>query len=86
LPDALFSLIDYVFIDTEHGMSESGDLIDPVKKGLLPYGRFINLNDLITGKILPQRATRLLKSVGMAVFDLYAAILVYESQSLNFKL
>lgn len=78
LPDALFSLVDYLFIDNDHGMVESGDLIAASGKGFIPENRFININDVISGKIIPQNPTRLFKSVGMAAFDLYAAILVYE--------
>jgi ornithine cyclodeaminase/alanine dehydrogenase-like protein (mu-crystallin family) len=79
LPDALFNLVDFVFIDTEHALSESGDLIDPLKNGLLTGNRIIPISELVAGKTLPHTPTRLFKSVGMAAFDLYAAILVYQS-------
>jgi ornithine cyclodeaminase/alanine dehydrogenase-like protein (mu-crystallin family) len=79
LPDELFSLLDYVFIDAEHGLCESGDLIDPVKNKLLPSDRFITAEELISGKIQPVNPTKLFKTVGLAAFDLYAAILVYEN-------
>jgi len=85
LPDALFKLVDYVFIDTEHGMAESGDLTAPLEQGLLRENRFINANDLLLGKTVPKNPTRLFKLVGMAAFDLYAAILVYESQNQDIK-
>jgi ornithine cyclodeaminase/alanine dehydrogenase-like protein (mu-crystallin family) len=79
LPDELYRLVDYVFIDTEHGMSESGDLIDPINRNLLSKDRFVNVSDLVSGKIHTQKPTRLFKTVGLAAFDLYAAILVYEN-------
>jgi ornithine cyclodeaminase/alanine dehydrogenase-like protein (mu-crystallin family) len=79
LPDALFNLLDYVFIDTEHGLSESGDLIDPLQNNLISADRFCTIHDLVSGKIQPQKPTRLFKTVGLAAFDLYAAILVYEN-------
>jgi ornithine cyclodeaminase/alanine dehydrogenase-like protein (mu-crystallin family) len=81
LPDELFSLLDYVFIDTGHGLSESGDLIDPMNKKLIPADRFYLAYDLLTGKIVPQRPTRLFKTVGFAAFDLFAAILVYKNRN-----
>jgi ornithine cyclodeaminase/alanine dehydrogenase-like protein (mu-crystallin family) len=79
LPDELFELVDYVFIDSEHGMSESGDLIDPVNKGLIRRENFRSIYDLMTGTVKPVSSTRLFKTVGFAAFDLYAAILVYKS-------
>jgi ornithine cyclodeaminase/alanine dehydrogenase-like protein (mu-crystallin family) len=79
LPDELFKLLDYVFIDTEHGLSESGDLIDPFIKQIITSDKFISAYNLITGKVKPQNPTRLFKTVGLAAFDLYAAILVYEN-------
>jgi ornithine cyclodeaminase/alanine dehydrogenase-like protein (mu-crystallin family) len=79
LPDELFSLTDYVFMDTEHGLTESGDLIDPLRNNLLPRERFRRADEMITKKIRPANSTRLFKTVGLAAFDLYAAILVYEN-------
>ena len=81
LPDELFSLLDYVFIDTEHGLTESGDLIDPFCKQLISADRFSPIYNLISGKIQTRRPTRLFKTVGMAAFDLFAAILVYENRN-----
>jgi len=89
LPDAIFKCLDLCIIDTQHAITESGDLIDPVHQELL------NLDNIYTaGKILKNPAylssknhTTLFKSVGMALFDLYAAIYFYEkaqsSQHLN---
>jgi ornithine cyclodeaminase/alanine dehydrogenase-like protein (mu-crystallin family) len=81
LPDELFGLVDYVFIDTEHGLTESGDLIDPIRNNLISADRFRQIFELISGKIVPQKPTRLLKTVGFAAFDLFAAILVYENRN-----
>jgi ornithine cyclodeaminase/alanine dehydrogenase-like protein (mu-crystallin family) len=81
LPDELFGLIDYVFIDTDHGLSESGDLIDPFRNKLIPSEKFCPVHKLVSGQIQPQKPTRLFKTVGFAAFDLYAAILVYENRS-----
>jgi ornithine cyclodeaminase len=80
LPDELYSLPDYIFVDTEDGLSESGDLIDPLKANLFPAERICPVYDLISGKIQPRKDTRLFKTVGLAAFDLFAAILVYENQ------
>ena len=81
LPDELYGLLDYVFIDTGHGLSESGDLIVPLRDNLIPSDRFCQVYDLVSGKIQPQKPTRLFKTVGLAAFDLYAAILIYENRN-----
>jgi ornithine cyclodeaminase/alanine dehydrogenase-like protein (mu-crystallin family) len=79
LPDELYQLLDYVFIDTEHGLTESGDLIDPLRKNLIPENKFCTAHDLVSGKVKPGRSTRLFKTVGHAAFDLFASVLVYEN-------
>jgi ornithine cyclodeaminase/alanine dehydrogenase-like protein (mu-crystallin family) len=81
LPDSLFSLLDYVFIDTEHGLTESGDLIDPLRDKLIPAEKFCPASDLVSGKVKPGKSTRLFKTVGFAAFDLFAAVLVYENRN-----
>jgi len=81
LPDELFGLLDYVFIDAEHGMTESGDLIDPLRNKLVPADKFLPIQDLISGKVKPQKPTRLFKTVGLDAFDIYADILVYENRN-----
>lgn len=80
LPDELYCLPDYIFVDTEDGLTESGDLINPVRDKLFPVERICSVYDLISGKIIPQKPTRLFKTVGMAAFDLFAAILAYENR------
>ena len=80
-PHALFTLLKNVFIDTEHAVQESGDIIVPLennwlrKKQLLTLGRFLVDNkplDEVKGE------TTLFKSVGMALFDVCASKLIYE--------
>ncbi len=77
LPDEIFSLVDHVFIDSIHGLSESGDLIYPLKNGLIKEESICSLNSIVTGEVRTNSKTRLLKTVGNAAFDLYSAILVY---------
>jgi len=77
-PDELFRLADKIFIDTEDGMKESGDLIYPLEKGLINIKQIYTGHDLVINTPDPGQ-TRVFKSVGMALFDLAGAILVYES-------
>lgn len=80
LPDAIFSLVDKVYVDTFHALKESGDLAIPLDKGLLQNEQISTLAHHIQHQISPPKnvQTSLFKSVGLAVFDLFAAALVYE--------
>lgn len=76
-PESLFSLVDQVWIDAEHGKQESGDLIDPVKYQWIDPSQLRLITDLI-GKCKFTKGTRLYKTVGLGIFDLFAAQLVYD--------
>jgi ornithine cyclodeaminase/alanine dehydrogenase-like protein (mu-crystallin family) len=79
-PEQLFRQVDQIFIDTPAGKNESGDLITPVKNNWIQEDKIYPIGDLIAGKIsLSSNPTRLFKTVGSAIFDLYAAKLIYES-------
>lgn len=80
LPDALFSLLNEVYVDTFHAIEESGDLAFPIEKKLLKRSQIHTLANHIRQQKKPTNTatTTLFKSVGLAVFDLFAAALVYE--------
>ena len=80
LPEALFSLVDNVYVDTLHAIEESGDLAFPIQKNLLKREQIHTLAPHIRQQTAPTNTakTTLFKSVGLAVFDLFAAALVYE--------
>ncbi len=80
-PDAIFPDLKQVFVDTEHALAETGDLMEPLKKGLIRKEQIIPLWDLILNRVQKKGETRFFKSVGMAAFDLYGAKLVYENLS-----
>jgi len=80
-PDEIFPDIRQVFVDTEHALVETGDLMEPLKKGFIQKEQVIPLSDLIMKQVKQNGETRFFKSVGMAAFDLYGAKLVYESLS-----
>ena len=80
-PDQIFSSMEQVFIDTSVALTETGDLIHPLKKGVINESQVIPLSDLIMKNVTLSGETRFFKSVGMAAFDLYGAKLVYESIS-----
>ncbi|MBL3538628.1 ornithine cyclodeaminase family protein [Aminivibrio sp.] len=78
-PDALFAEARQVYVDTEHALSETGDLIGPLSRGLISREIIRPLSDLFFEE---QRAdsggTVFFKSVGLSVFDLYAAKTLLE--------
>jgi len=77
-PAEIFRDIQHVFVDTLHAIVEAGDLVDPLRTGILQEKDVIPVADLILEKAKPEGLTRFFKSVGMAAFDLYGAKLVYE--------
>jgi len=80
-PEALFSLLKTVFIDTDHALEESGDLIVPLRNNWIKQeqvttlGRFL-IENRSTEELRTQ--TTFFKSVGMALFDVCASKLIYE--------
>jgi ornithine cyclodeaminase len=80
-PDQFFRDLEQVFVDTPVALQETGDLLIPLEKGLIKAEQVIPLWDLIQNKVRADGETRFFKSVGMAAFDLYGAMLVYESLS-----
>jgi len=84
LPESIFRLIDSVWIDAEHGISESGDLIFPIENNLVKPEQLKHISTLIVQpNELGFRETRLFKTVGQGIFDLFAAKLVYEKACEN---
>ena len=78
-PDPFIKDLKQIFVDTPVALKETGDLVEPVNKGIVKEEDIFPLWDLIQGKIRLKGETRFFKSVGMAAFDLYGAKLVYES-------
>lgn len=81
-PEQLFRQIDQLFVDTPDGMKESGDLITPITNNWIDSRNIFPIEKLVSGEIEPSpNTTRLFKTVGSAIFDLYAAKLVIEKHS-----
>ena len=78
-PRALYGLVDKIYTDTEFASKESGDLVEPLKKAWITKNQVTSLSTLISGKVsLEPNPTKCFKSVGMALFDLVAADLIYK--------
>lgn len=80
-PDEIFPDLEQLYVDTLHGLTEAGDLVEPLSKGLIKEKQIFPISDLILNKRKAKGDTRFFKSAGMAAFDLYGAKLVYESLS-----
>ena len=81
-PDALFTRIERVWVDIAFAKEESGELIIPLKKGLLDEGQIETLGHFIRSGRSPERGpygTTFSKSVGMALFDLTTARRAYAN-------
>lgn len=79
LPPTVFDHVSRVFVDTMHAMTESGDLTAPLGEGLIQQESIHPLGRLIHGELtVGTDPTRLFKTVGSAVYDLFAAELVYR--------
>jgi len=80
-PKALFKLLKTVFVDTEHALQESGDLIVPLRNDWIRQDQVMTLGRFLAehrseGQI--SKETTLFKSVGMALFDVCASRFIYE--------
>lgn len=76
VPDEIFELIDYVYTELEYACEESGDLSQPLEKGVLTMDRVKLMHELLEeGKTADEIAkeTTYFKSVGMGLFDLCIA-------------
>ena len=79
-PDALMETRPLVVADCAHALEESGDLKDPLEKGLLRAEDVRELSDLL-GRYESGEGTVFYKSVGMALFDVVTARRIYELAS-----
>jgi ornithine cyclodeaminase len=79
-PDAVFSLVEKVWVDIDFAKEESGELLVPLRRGILRDEQLETLGHLIQSERAPERGahgTTFSKSVGMALFDLTTARLAY---------
>ncbi|WP_096439562.1 ornithine cyclodeaminase family protein [Alteribacter populi] len=80
IPDYIFERVDEVYVDTRTALKESGDLIRAQELGIKKKNT-ITLEDLILNQSQFQAKKNtftVFKSVGMAIYDLVTAILIYQ--------
>jgi ornithine cyclodeaminase len=80
-PDALFSLLERVYVDTEYAMEESGDLLIPLQNKWIKEEQIKTMGYLLSHKKEEKpskQETTFFKSVGMALVDLTVSQLIYQ--------
>ena len=75
IPDAIWDLVDNVYIELPNALEESGDLSQPLEAGRLKNEKAVLMSDYFAGerKEIKEGETTYFKSVGMALFDICAA-------------
>lgn len=77
-PQALFSLLNTIYIDAEYAKEESGDIAIPVAEGWIAPQRIVRLGQAIASGRADARGTTFFKSVGMSYFDLCVGMYLFE--------
>ncbi len=85
IPDEIFELTDYVYVELAYACEESGDLSQPLESGILTMDRVKFMHDLLAApeQNKPVSDTTYFKSVGMGLFDLCVAQKLYENAKAN---
>ena len=78
LPDAVFRLTDALTIDAEGARRETGDALYPVENKLLDEQDVFTLGKVMLGLRRLKSSTRVFKSAGYALFDLFTAHRAWE--------
>ncbi len=79
-PEQLFRQLDEIFVDTPDAKRESGDLFTTIGSHWIADDKVYPLGHVLTGEIqVSENPTKLFKTVGNAIFDLFAAKLIYEN-------
>jgi ornithine cyclodeaminase/alanine dehydrogenase-like protein (mu-crystallin family) len=80
LPDSVYRLAGELAVDSESARHEVGDVVGPIERGILEATNIYFIGQLITGRrSVDVRHTTAYKCVGMALYDLAAAKLAYDS-------
>lgn len=80
LPLSLFKVENKIYVDTLHAKKESGDIKIPLEKGLITNSDVIPFGSLLTsGELINNSPIQIFKSVGMSLFDLTVAELIYNN-------
>lgn len=80
LPLSVYEKSKNVYVDTLHAKEECGDIKTPLEKGLIEDENVISFSSLLTsGELHEESSIKVFKSVGMSLFDLTVAELIYNN-------
>ena len=79
LPLSVFEAAKNIFVDTQHAKRESGDIKIPLKKGIIKESDVIPFSELLKKPELKNNGLNIFKSVGMALFDITCADVIYRN-------
>lgn len=82
IPDSAFANDVQIIIDSHSALKEVGDIINPIKKGLIQEDQIRVLGDVLQEKEFGNKC-RLFKSVGQAAFDLALSVYIYKEYKRN---
>jgi ornithine cyclodeaminase/alanine dehydrogenase-like protein (mu-crystallin family) len=78
LPNAVYRLAGSLAVDSEHARHETGDVINPLRSGILKESDVFSIAEYITGvRAAVTARTTAYKSVGAAMYDLFVAQALY---------
>lgn len=81
IPDAVWDLVDKVYIELPYACEESGDLSQPISEGRLSRDQAVLMSDYLASGADEEaagRKTTYFKSVGMGLFDVCIAKKILE--------
>ncbi len=81
-PEAIFSLLDEIYIDTEDALEETGDLLYPLNNEIFKRDNIRHFSNYLISegnKDKIKGKTTFFKSVGMALFDITVSKLIYKN-------
>mgnify|MGYP006284757655 CR=1 FL=1 len=78
LPNEIFKQSGEIILDAASIRKETGDVLNPVKDGFVKEENIFTLGKLLSGERNSVANTKVFKSAGYALFDLFVASEIYE--------
>lgn len=80
LPDSVYRLAGFLAVDSEHASQETGDIINPLRSGILKESDIFSIAECVMGqRTMDTERTTAYKSVGAAIYDLFVAQALYRA-------
>ena len=79
LPDPVFQLCGQILIDAPGTKFEVGDVLHPLHQKLVTDENVVTLGSILTNRNQVRSKTKVFKSAGYALFDLFVAEKLYEA-------